>query len=192
MKRRLTDRRLRRWYRLLSVRMTEFDCGTLCAPDNDGSPYCCDRGQVVPVLYRDELCWHRRRSRFWRRSKPRTPEEKKLAAEIIDDVVLADCPGVAGCRRSLRALVCRTFPFEPHLDEDGRLFGITYQYSVEAECPLVGRPRRTYNAAYIRNALIFWNEALDVFPEEREMYIAESRKLRRRFRKQGRRIRVFS
>jgi len=192
MKRRLTDRRLRRWYRLLSVRMTRFDCGTLCAPANDGIPYCCDRDQVVPLLYRDELRWHRRRSRFWRRSKPRTRHAKKLAAEIVDDVVLADCPGVAGCRRGLRALVCRTFPFEPHLDDDGRLLGITYQYSVEAECPLVGRPRRTVNEAYIGNALTFWSEVLDVFPEEREMYTAESKKLRRRFQKSGRRVQVFA
>ena len=113
------------------------------------------------------------------------------AEEIADFILLCDCPGVAKCQRSKRALVCRTFPFEAHLDEKGKVLGITYQYDSEEECVLVGKPRHIYNPAYIRNSVIFWEEVLEIFPEEKELYFEESAKLRRKFKREGRTIQIF-
>ena len=54
----------------LTVPVTEIDCGTLCAPDNDGIPICCDKSRIVPVLYKKEYQVLRARSDLWRPFRP--------------------------------------------------------------------------------------------------------------------------
>ena len=127
MKRKLTEKQLERFYRLLSVRMTDFDCGSKCAPGNDGVPYCCDREQVTPVLFRDEYRWHREQGAFWKKMPIKTKKEKKLVEETCTYNVFSMCPGVESCRRTLRSLSCRMFPFEPFLDKKGAVIGLVYQ-----------------------------------------------------------------
>ena len=176
MKRKLTEKQLIRFYRLLSVRMTDFDCGRRCAPHNHDIPYCCDHRKVVPVLFRDEYNWLRTKARFWGKMPIKTASEKKLVKDTCAYNVFAQCPGVGECRRTLRALVCRLFPFEPFLDEWGSVLGLVYQDGENQRCPLVGKPQRIYNPHYIRNSIRVWQELIDIFPEERDMYIDESRK----------------
>jgi hypothetical protein len=188
---RLADRDLRRFTRLMSARMTDFDCASLCAPNPGEIPPCCDNRETVPVLYRDEYRRYRRRTDFWKKHVPTDRAGRKLAEQMASYNVLAECPGPRACRRSLRALVCRMFPFEPHLDEEGRVVGLVYQEERSDRCPLVGKPRSLYNDRYIRNSIIFWSELLDRLPDEKEMYLEESRKLRRRCRRRGVKPRVF-
>ena len=191
MKEWISEAELRRFYWLLSARMTDFDCGTLCAPANHGIPCCCDQKLTLPILYANEYRWQRRKSGFWRRTRPLDPEEEKVIGDLDAFYVAAKCAGLARCRRSRRALVCRMFPFEPHLDDKGGVLGITYQYEAADRCPLVGRRASAYNPAYIRNSVMFWQEILCLLPREREMYRRESRKLRRRFKRAGKRVQVF-
>jgi hypothetical protein len=188
---RLTERQVRRFYRLLSVRMTDFDCGALCAPRNGGIPYCCDDTNVVPILFRSEYRMQRRRAGFWKRFRPRTRAERRMVDTACDYNVFCTCPGAAQCRRGRRALVCRTFPFEPHLDPDGQVLGLVYQDETNPGCALNGQPRRLYNPAYIRNAIQFWTELTAAIPEERRLYMAESRKRERRAARTGRPFRLF-
>jgi hypothetical protein len=190
-KARLTERQVRRFVRLLSVSMTDFDCGALCAPHHGGIPYCCNTTNVVPILFRTEYGMHRRRDGFWTRFRPRTKAERRMIEEACDYNVFCTCPGPAGCRRSRRALVCRTFPFEPHLDTGGRVMGLAYQDETNPGCPLNGKPSRLYNPAYIRNAIRFWMELTAAIPEERRLYMAESRKRERRALRTGRPYRLF-
>ncbi len=191
MKRKLTEKQLKRFYRLLSVRMTDFDCGSKCAPENNGVPYCCDREQVTPVLFRDEYRWHRKRGAFWKKMPIKTKKDKKLVEETCTYNVFSLCPGGESCRRTLRSLSCRMFPFEPFLDEGGTVTGLVYQDGENERCPLVGKPRRLYNQAYISNAIRVWQELVDTFPEEKEMYLRESRRRKRLATRKGKPLTIF-
>jgi hypothetical protein len=191
MNRKLTEKQLKRFYRLLSVPMTDFDCGSKCAPDNDGVPYCCDREQVTPVLFRDEYRWHREQGTFWKKMPIKTKQEKKLVEETCTYNVFSLCPGVKNCRRTLRSLSCRMFPFEPFLDKKGSVIGLVYQDGDNERCPLIGKSRRFYNQAYISNAIRVWQELVDTFPEEKEMYLRESRRRKRLATRTGKPLTIF-
>ncbi|MBN1556792.1 MAG: hypothetical protein JW951_01450 [Lentisphaerae bacterium] len=192
MKTRLTEDQIRRFYRLLSVRMTDFDCGALCAPRNGGVPYCCDSRHVTPILFRREFAWQRRLGPFWKKMPIESPADRRMVEEICDYNIFAVCPGPARCRRSRRALVCRTYPFEPHVDNNGRVLGLVYQDERNTGCALSGKPRSRYNPVYLRNALIVWREILAAIPEERELYTAESRRRERRARREKKPFRLFA
>jgi hypothetical protein len=56
---------------------------------------------------------------------------------------------------------------------------------------LIGRPARLYNPKYIANSIRFWSELFEIYPEEKEMYIRESRKRRRRTERKGKRFKVI-
>lgn len=188
----LTDKKLGRFYRLLSAPMTDFDCGKLCAPDNGGVPACCEAETTYPVLYVDEFKWLRKKGKFWKRMRLKKKAARKLAGELHESSLLARCPGPAACKRASRAIVCRIFPFEPHLNEDGRVQGLTFNFDMEDRCPLIGRPESDFNPVYIRNSIIFWKELLALMPEEHDLYMEESDKLRRKFRRKGRKVPVFT
>ena len=191
-KRKLTGRKLKALYRLLSVPMIDFDCGKLCAPGNDGVPLCCDHRISVPLLLRDEFRWHRKRHTFWKKMPRKSKSQRALAEECRHSPdVLALCPGPAKCEREKRAFACRTFPFEPHCDAKGRVLGLAFNYTPEIPCPLRRKRKVAYNPEYIRNAIKFWNQILEIFPEERSLYTRESKKLRREARRKGRKVRLF-
>jgi hypothetical protein len=189
----IREREFEELYKLLSVEMMDRDCGSLCAPLNDGIPYCCDRERAVPALYREEYAWQRAEGPFWGRMRCRTEVDRALRESIEAGgyAVAALCPGPSRCDRTRRALVCRTYPLEPHLDEEGRLLGLTFTYAADHPCPLITKSRPRFNPAYLRNALRVWERLLQLYPEERELYIDESRRLRRRFRRRGKRVPLF-
>jgi len=189
----LSDKKLEELYALLSVPMIDFDCGKECAPMNGGLPFCCDEKATVPLIFWDELRWHQRDGGFWRRMPKRGKVARDLADKCEDEFeVLAVCPGAAKCIRDKRALICRTFPLEPHCDSLGRVLGLTYDYSEDLQCPLVGREDVTFNPIFIRNCIRFWREILRLMPLQKRLYTRESLKLRRKFRKQGRKVPLFT
>jgi len=192
MMRRIDPDTLQRWYRLLDEPMLDFDCGTLCAPHNDGVPWCCDPECSVPLLLRAELAMHRTRDNYWKPMRARTAWDRQLAKDSNDaDNVLCLCAGHDRCERDKRALVCRTFPFEPHVDGRGEILGLTYIHRREIPCPLYGRRRLAVNPAYVRNAIVYWREVFALYPDERELYIGESRNCRRRHRRRAERVPLF-
>lgn len=191
MKKKLTEKQLRRFYRMLSVRMTDFDCGRYCAPQNNDVPHCCDREKVVPLLFKDEYNWHREQGTFWRKMPIQTKADKKLVQDICSYNVFAVCPGAQDCRRTLRALVCRLFPFEPFIDDKGCVLGLVYLGDKNGDCSLMGKPQRIYNPTYIRNCIHVWQEMIDTFPDEKDMYIYESGKRKRRAARTGKTVSFF-
>jgi hypothetical protein len=90
--------------------------------------------------------------------------------------VCAECTGPARCARSLRALACRAYPLEPHLDHRGAVAGLVFLHDDVEHCPLVAMPRSSFRTAYVRSALVFWQELVDTLPPERELFIRESSK----------------
>lgn len=192
MKKRLTERHLRRFYRLLSLPMTGFDCGELCAPGNGGKPYCCDGQLIAPVLFREELAWHRTRDNFWKKMPVRSRSDRKMVDELSPSNVYAECPGPQKCIRSKRSLVCMTYPFEPHVDRDGKILGLVFIHEGSKDCPLVRKPFKIYNPDYIANAIQFWQELTDLLPDEKELYKGESRKRERRAKRRGDTVRIIT
>jgi hypothetical protein len=83
------------------------------------------------------------------------------------------------------------FPFEPFLDDKGCVLGLVYQSGENKGCSLMGKPQRIYNPKYIGNCNRVWQELVDIFPEEKDMYIRESKKLRRKAAQRGEPVRFF-
>ncbi|GBE40509.1 hypothetical protein BMS3Bbin09_00391 [bacterium BMS3Bbin09] len=183
MKTRISEKKLKSLYQLLSDPMIDFDCGELCAPGNGGIPVCCANEDVVPVLFNEEYKYHWKNGRFWKRMPPINKEIKKFIEEAEDYYVFAKCPGPAGCERSKRALNCRTFPLEPYLDKDGGIMGLAYSDTNGIDCPLIGKPMKIFNPVYVRNVIKFWEEMFEYYPEEKETYMEESRKRDRRIKR---------
>jgi hypothetical protein len=172
--------------------MVDFDCGRLCNGAGGGIPICCNSSRFHPLLYTEELKWLREHKKAdWRPSKPRTSRERKTAAALSDHLVFADCPGIQNCNRDHRALVCRMFPFEPHVDDSGKVVAIAFVTEDPGMCPLVEMPRSTFQTKYIRASMKAWQRLIDKYPEERELYICESRKRERRALRKGIKIRLI-
>lgn len=191
MKPRISEKQLRRFRKLLSVRMIDFDCGKLCAPKNDGIPYCCENESCVPILFREEFNWHQKNGKFWKRMPPVTKEIKKFIDESVDYYVFSKCPGPAGCKRTKRSLNCMTFPFEPYVNRKGEVPGLTRVDGDNSVCPLTKKPKNVFNPLYISNSIKFWQELFALYPEEEELYIGETRKRERRAKRRGEKVRIF-
>ena len=175
----------------LTVPVTEIDCGTLCAPDNDGVPICCDKNRIVPVLYKPEYRLLRARSDLWRPFRPQTRQQRELGEDMRSCDRLCECKGVAHCERDNRSLACRTFPLEPYLDHDGRLVGLVWNMDFEGTCPLVAS-RYKVRQDYIEQAMAMWTKAFGWSEREREFYQGHSQTLRRSFGQKQRKIPVFT
>ena len=70
-----------RLYDRFDAPVTDFDCGQLCAPLNDGIPVCCHGESVIPVLYKGELKMLLERSDLWSRWVPQDDEVEESEEE---------------------------------------------------------------------------------------------------------------
>jgi hypothetical protein len=176
---------------LLTSPVTRFDCGTLCAPGNGGVPVCCHAQSIIPVLYKAELAYFRKRTRLWRRYVPQSRRERERNGDLRACDILAVCKGAAHCARDNRSLGCRTFPFEPYVDHDGRLAGLVFNYDFTGMCPLVGDPSPIL-PAFIEQCLALWRRIFELEDEERQFFAGASQSLRRSFAQKRLPIPVFT
>ena len=157
-----------------------FDCGKKCAPFNEGVPFCCDSGWVVPVAYRREWEFLKPRTRLWHEFRPRSASELALVEEVdAEQSVFIECRGVAHCERENRSVSCRTFPYEPYFDNEENLLGLIYNRVLENKCYLVDR-HRVVTKKFVDEFLRFFNRLFELLPAERELYMAQSRLYRRK------------
>lgn len=63
--------------------------------------------------------------------------------------------------------------------------------NLDVGCKLIDMPKGMYNPEYISNSIKFWEKLFEYYPEEREMYIDESRKRERRSKRSGKRFKLF-
>lgn len=176
---------------LLQSPVTDFDCGTLCAPGNGGVPVCCHAERIVPVLYKVEMAVLKRRSDLWRKYEPRTKDQHELASDMRGCDMLAVCKGAEHCERENRSLACRTFPFEPYLDHDRQLVGLVWNYDFAGTCPLIGS-RHRIQPRFIEECLAMWQRMFELSFRERMFYFRISQTMRRSFGQKRRRIPVFT
>ncbi len=180
-------------YSLLSEEITDYDCGILCAPLNQGVPICCSVKFAVPLLYKSEFQYLQSAGILWKEWTPARKKEQKMASETGPHEIYCECTGPAQCAssRHLRSISCRTFPLEPYISESGEVAGLVFtgDFSVKSAdgrnvcCPLKERPG-DIRPEFIQNSILFWKELLRI-PSEYSTYSASSRQLRRNRARSG-------
>jgi len=178
-------------YNAFTAEVCDFNCGTLCAPDNGGEPACCRNDGCAPILYKDELRYLKSNTDMWRRRRARNEEERKEFAEIEDYICYGGCKGVTHCDRRYRSLTCRFFPFEPYIEKSGQFPGLTWVYRCDYLCPLIGNREVRINQEYIDQSVRVWWSMFALYPEEYSCYYEESEKTRRTLKRRGKRVRIF-
>jgi hypothetical protein len=187
----LSPEQIQEYYSLLNEEITDYDCGTLCAPLNNGVPFCCSVKFAVPLLYKTEFSYLRSRSDLWHKWEPRNSRESKMSRSAGYDEIYCECKGASQCIREERSISCRTFPLEPYIDEKGVIAGLVFTEDFHAKdaegnnisCPLKLR-LDDIRPEYIKNSLAFWKELLRI-PAEYSAYLASSRTMRRRAARTG-------
>lgn len=97
----------------------------------------------------------------------------------IEQLVYGFCRDVTQCIRELRPVQCRTYPFEPHL-EDGKLRLVIEKEQVH-KCPLLSQ-RERWNPEFEKGILAGWEILLQI-PEIRIVVESESEERRNRYGK---------
>lgn len=99
--------------------------------------------------------------------------------EGIEQLVYGFCRDITQCNRKLRPIQCRTYPFEPHL-EDGKLQLVIEKEQVH-QCPLLTQ-RERWNPEFEKGILAGWEILLQI-PEIRMVVESESEERRVRYDK---------
>ncbi|MBT3351331.1 MAG: hypothetical protein HOC91_17105 [Nitrospinaceae bacterium] len=162
-------------YREFESAPSVFDCGKKCSPFNDGEPFCCDSGWVVPIAFPEEWAYLEKKTNLWHEFRPRNSDEFDLMEEIDqEESVFIECRGVKFCERDNRSISCRTFPFEPYLDTKGNFIGIVYNRVMADKCYLVDR-HSAVTKGFIKTFMRFFEKFFVMLPSERELYLEQSR-----------------
>lgn len=169
-----------------------FDCGKKCAPFNEGVPFCCDSGWVVPVACHEEWKYLESRTRLWHEFRPRTSSELSMVEEVdAEQSVFLECRGAAHCERENRSVSCRTFPYEPYFDGEENFLGLVYNRVLEGKCYLVDR-HLVATKKFIGEFLRFFRRLFELLPGERELYIQQSRGYRQKMSRRKKPIVVLT
>ncbi|MBN1115372.1 MAG: hypothetical protein JXA66_08530 [Oligoflexia bacterium] len=178
-------------YNILDANITDFDCGAICALENDGVPVCCEVNVVIPILYKNEYKYVNRHCKLWKRFKPENAHDKRLIKDCGYDDIMAICRGHKDCNRNYRSMVCRTFPFYPFIEKNGNFLGLTYNYDFENKCILVGHPGMV-NPVYIKQSLKAWNYVFDKDEAEYDAHYDLSRVIENKRRRKGKKIDIIN
>jgi hypothetical protein len=174
----------RRIYDLFQAPIARFDCGRRCAPLNGGEPVCCSTDHAMPVVDRAEWRLLKSRTDMWRHHRPSDALGKRLVAELHASCLAIECKGSRHCERDNRTLACRSFPFFPYIERDGRFAGLSIHWTFVDRCWVMSNLqivddefRRQFVAAY---ELLFQAD-----PGEFQVHKEYSATLRRVFSRKG-------
>lgn len=185
-----SEQEIRRIYRLLDEPPADYDCGKLCIIEGEG-PLCCVTDEAVPSVYHWEWRFLKKRTRMWKRWRPRTEEERERFIDYKADCdTYVKCQGAATCDRMYRSFVCRVFPLEPYIENDWTMSGVVFNTDFDGVCPLTRR-RRDLRPEYVKACIEGWSWLIEIEPEMHEIYRDWSQVLRRRVGQLNRPIRGF-
>lgn len=177
---------------LLTESVCNFDCGSLCAPDYDGVPYCCVADHAVPLLYTGEFAYLQKKGTLWYEWKAVTKEDKELKKTAGKGQVFCECTGVQTCIRDQRSVSCRTFPLEPYIDRRGVFVGLTFLQdftekdpdSGKVKCPLTVK-HKEIRQEFVDESFVFWEKLMLRLKDEYDTYLESSVSTRRRVARTG-------
>lgn len=175
----LEEEEIAYYYSLLIEELTNYDCGTLCKDANDGIPFCCSVENAVPILYKAEFSYLKKRTDLWKVWKPKNKHEINLKKNQEDKhTIFCECKGVNFCERENRSISCRTFPLEPYIDKRGVFVGLVFMREFTHGCPLTKRVN-DIRQEFIDTNYLFWEKLMLRKPNEYETYRRSSIAYRR-------------
>ncbi len=194
----LTKEEVPYYLSLLNEEVCEFDCGELCAKDNNGEPYCCTVENAIPLLFKSEYEYFNEKGDLWYIWKAQSEDEKEIEESARKDQVFCDCGGASNCKRDLRSITCRTFPLEPYIDRRGVFVGLTFLYDFtikddetgKIKCPLTKKPAHI-RQEFVDASFIFWEKIMLRVREEYDTYVDSSHDLRRKRDKKGFKLKIL-
>jgi hypothetical protein len=187
----LTEDEIAYYYTLLNEEITNFNCGTLCAPKNGGEPFCCKVENAVPFLYKEEFSYLQKQSDLWSVWEPKTKHEVKLKKDSeTEDTIFCKCKGVSFCERENRSISCRTFPLEPYIDRRDVFVGLVFMKEFTEGCPLTRRPKEI-RQEFIDSHFVFWEKLILRKTDEFETYKKSSKSYRMSREKTGKKFVIF-
>lgn len=189
---------MRALYAGFDAPLADLDCGNKCAPYNHGFPVCCDIHHAVPTAYPGEWVHLRSRTRLWEVWKPEDEDHRAEIQADAGDLILLECLMLnAGnpaepipepyCRRELRTIVCRAFPFFPYFNSHGELLGLSVYWDYQDRCWIISNlqvVRPEYRTQFIHT----YEEIFSQMPAERESFQYHSEEMRRIFKERRRTI----
>jgi hypothetical protein len=185
-----SESEIRKIHKMLDEPPVDFDCGTLCVIEGQG-PLCCVTDEAVPSVYRWEWRYLKKRTKMWKRWKPRTEEERKRFIDLKAECdIYVHCDGAAHCDRRYRSFVCRVFPLEPYIENDWSMSGVIFNTDFYGVCPLTKR-HRDLRPEFVDACIKGWSWLIEVEPEMHEIYRDWSQVLRRRCGQLNKPIRGF-
>lgn len=184
---------IRGLYNLFHSPVTEFDCGTKCAPNNpNGIPFCCDICQAVPAAYHQEWTYLKQNTDLWHvwrgdecTSDPEDPS--RLLDETPPHMLLLACLGPARCQRDFRAMSCRQFPFFPYITSGGTFLGLACEWEFEKTCWVI-QNLHTVLPAFRQEFVRVYDALFEVWEAEYESYWTRSEEIRAAYAAQKRRF----
>jgi hypothetical protein len=156
-------------YRTFHAPVVTFDCGAKCAEINGGIPICCDDSHAIPVLYRSELVYLRKRTKLWRGFRPANGHESEMANELPPEQRFARCKGAHACERENRSFSCRTFPFFPYFQPDKTFFGLAYYWEYRGRCWILER-HDLVTPEFVDGFVKAWEIVFAKMPVEQEFF----------------------
>ncbi len=131
----LDQQQIQHLYRIFSSPITHLDCGEKCGAYNENHiPFCCDTRHVIPLAYRQEWEYLKNNTDLWHQYSINVKNSKLLLDKLPENQVLVECLGYPKCQRDFRAITCRSFPFFPYIDHQGKFIGLTYYWEYEDRC----------------------------------------------------------
>ena len=145
----------------------DLNCGDKCAPYNElGVPFCCDTSHVVPSAYMDEWNYLDLKTDLWHEW---CPADKRVYNELMStipaDQILLECQGHENCQREYRTITCRSFPFFPYLDLDGKFLGMSYYWEYEDRCWVISN-LGCVSKQYREQFIYFYDQLFSYLPDE--------------------------
>lgn len=187
----LEEEEIAYYYSLLTEELTNYDCGTLCKDKNGGVPFCCSVENAVPILYKAEFSYLKKRTELWKVWEPKTKHEINLKKNQEDKhTIFCECKGVAFCERENRSISCRTFPLEPYIDKRGVFVGLVFMREFMHGCPLTKRTK-DIRQEFIDVSFLFWEKLMLRKPNEYETYRRSSIAYRRHRTKTKKNFPIF-
>ena len=184
-------------YQNFNASITEIDCGTKCAPYNEGGkPFCCDICHAVPTAYTHEWEYLKGNTSLWfpwtgescLDSKEDAKQERiALESETPNNMVLIECLGPNSCEREYRTFTCRQFPFFPYIDSQGIFLGLSYYWEYEESCWVISNLEKV-TETYINEFIKTYDKLFELLPDEIENYQYHSEKMRDVFNEKRRAI----
>ena len=134
-----------------------YDCGSLC------NSICC-RADAFPdanlflYIFPGEEALHDR-SDPWLSWEVQRTEEHYIPRSWGETFLAVRCHGPEHCRRNLRPIQCRSFPLEPHLNQDGQLVLIYCNFTIPYRCPIMDR-KLPLSPDYLRTVYAAWEKLI--------------------------------